>query len=64
MGLLGLALLLTGVTVFLYGFANTNITAPQESDPGNRYIWPGILTAAAGLLLMLVRLGLFVLSYF
>jgi len=44
----GLALIVIGAAVFLFGFSNTNIEAPQASDYGNRFIWPGIGLALLG----------------
>jgi hypothetical protein len=48
----GIALVVCGVAVFLFGFMNTDIEAPQASDYGNRFIWPGIITAAVGVVVL------------
>lgn len=47
-----------GVFTFLYGMANTNIEAPQASDWGNRFIWPGIWMFIGGIFCVICGLVL------
>lgn len=57
---IGVALLIAGIVIFWVGVYGSNFEAPQTSDWGNRFIWPGVFTAAFGIGILLWQLFWFV----
>lgn len=59
---LAIALIVIGGIILIFALNNVSYTAPQASDPGNKFIWPSIGLMALGAILLSYKIIMYLLA--